>query len=65
MSPIPPADPLGAKPTAKALAHVQAFLGLSLKVNISKHSRAPGIEKENGPEPVFDGSGRNLTTVGI
>jgi hypothetical protein len=47
------------------LAHTEAFLGLSLKVNTSKHCRAPKTEKENGSEPVFDSSGINLRAVGI
>lgn len=47
----PAASPC-AKPTATALAHVRPFLGLSVKVNISEHYEATGIEKENGPEPV-------------
>lgn len=65
LTPSPPADLLGAKLTANVLAHTEAFLGLSLKINISKHYRAPVTEKENGPESVFDGSGINLAAVGI
>lgn len=60
-----PAATSGAKPTAKALAHVGTFLGPFIKANSSEHHEATETEKENGGEPVFDCSGINLTAVGM
>lgn len=59
----PPPDPLSAKPTA-------THSGLPWPLPESQHFQAlqgpwNRKKKKNGPEPVFDGFGINLTAVGM
>jgi len=55
--------PLLCQAHSRSLGTRADLLGLFAKVNISEHSEATGIEKENGSEPVLGCPGINPTAV--